>query len=75
MKLGEMLKRDKQAHSERRMRVERAKAEEIARYMRVPLQTSLFDSESLVDESRHGVSAGGLPPIDEAWGVRKWSVR
>ena len=64
MRIGEMIKKAKINQSEKRLVVERAKAERldmavgVSKYIRIPLQTSLFDTESVMnlslqEESKH----------------------
>ena len=57
MRIGEMIKKAKINQSEKRLAVERAKAERldlavgVSKYIRIPLQTSLFDTESVMNLS------------------------
>ena len=64
MRIGEMIKKAKINQSEKRLVVERAKAERldlavgVSKFVRIPLQTSLFDTESVMnlslqEESKH----------------------
>ncbi len=59
MKIGEFMKKAKMVQSEKRLAVERARAEReeltvgggASKFIRIPLQTSLFDTESVMNLS------------------------